>query len=96
MAIGGVLEVLGHHTQEVTDAHKQLGYIRGLENKLKGKDPNSGQDTMDWEMLSRMKKDLGMKVDYKTATEKREEERAAAAGWDGKVPTPQERIIKEF
>ena len=31
-------------TQEVTDAHKQLGYIRGLEAKLKGSDPNSGQN----------------------------------------------------
>ena len=29
-------------TQEITDAHKQLGYVRGLEAKLKGKDPNSG------------------------------------------------------
>ena len=28
--------------QEITDAHKQLGYIRGLEAKLKGKDPEDG------------------------------------------------------
>ena len=83
-------------TQEITDAHKQLGYIRGLEAKLKGKDPNSGQDTLDWEMLSRMKKDLGMKVDFKTETEKREEQRAKLAGWDGKVPTPQERALKDL
>ena len=32
-------------------------------------------------MLSRMKKDLGLPVDFKTATEKREDERAANAGW---------------
>ena len=83
-------------TQEVTDAHKQLGYVRGLEAKLKGKDPNNGQDTQDWEMLSRMKKDLGMKVEFKTSTEKREEERASAAGWDGKVPTAAERAMKDI
>ena len=80
--------------QEITDAHKQLGYIRGLEAKLKGKDPEDGTHQLDWEMLSRMKKDLGMKVDYETATEKRERERAAAAGWDGKVPTPAETALK--
>ena len=33
-----------------------------------------------------MKKDLNMPVDYKTETEKKEEQRAAAAGWDGKSP----------
>ena len=47
-------------------------------------------------MLSRMKKDLGMKVDFKTDTEKREEQRAKLAGWDGKVPTPQERALKDL
>ena len=68
-------------TQEITDAQKQLGYIRNLEAKLKNKKPGEGNE-LDWEMLSRMKKDLGMKVDYKTATEQREEQRAKAAGWD--------------
>ena len=32
-------------------------------------------------MLSRMRKDLGLPVDFKTATEKREDARAADAGW---------------
>mmetsp|Transcript_16345 Transcript_16345/g.25271 ORF Transcript_16345/g.25271 Transcript_16345/m.25271 type:complete len:114 (-) Transcript_16345:32-373(-) len=67
--------------QEINDAHKQMGYVRDLEAKLKNKQPGSGNE-LDWEMLSRMKKDLGMKVDYKTATEQREEERASNAGWN--------------
>ena len=35
-------------------------------------------------MLSRLKKDLGLPVDFKTQTEKREEQRAKDAGWDEK------------
>ena len=66
---------------EVRDAYRQMGYVKTLEGKLKGKSPGEGNNT-DWEMLSRMKKDLGMEVDYKTETEKREEQRAADAGWD--------------
>ena len=34
-------------------------------------------------MLSTMKKDLGMKVDFESPTEKKERERAASAGWEG-------------
>ena len=83
-------------TQEVTDAHKQMGYIRGLEARLKGKDPNSSEHQADFDMLSKMKKDLGMKVDYKSTTEKREEDRASAAGWDGKVPTAGDRALKSI
>ena len=68
--------------QETRDVYKQLKYIQGLEAKLKGKTPDSaGVDQHDFEMLSRLKKDLGMKVNFKTATEKREEERAARAGY---------------
>ena len=66
--------------QELNDIQKQLSYINSLENRLKGKDPNS-EYYLDFEMLSRMKKDLGLPVNFKTWTEKREEERAAAAGW---------------
>ena len=69
--------------QEVRDTSKSMAYVRSLEAKLQGKkpgDPNTSNQ--DWEMLSRMKKDLGMTVDYKTETEKREEQRAADAGWD--------------
>ena len=70
-------------TQEVNTAHKELGYIRMLEGKLKGKKPGDrGTNELDWEMLGNMKKDLGMDPGYKTATEQREENRAAAAGWD--------------
>ena len=72
----------------MTDAHKQMNYIKSLEARLKagGGNPDDGKNSQDWETLSRMKKDLGMKVDYKTDTEKREEERAKNAGWDGKSP----------
>ena len=43
-----------------------------------------------------MKKDLGMNVGYKTDTEKREEERAALAGWDNekKQPLPPSAVKK--
>ena len=72
----------------MTDAHKQMNYIKSLESRLRanGGNPDDGKNSQDWETLSRMKKDLGMKVDYKTDTEKREERRAADAGWDGKSP----------
>ena len=33
-------------------------------------------------MLKIMKESLGMKVDFKTATDLKEEERAKKAGWD--------------
>ena len=66
--------------QEINDIQKQMGYIRNLENKLKNKDPNKDNQD-DFEMLSRFKKDLGLPVDFKTASEKREEERASRAGW---------------
>ena len=60
-----------------------MAYVRALEGRLKDKEPyENGTSDQDWEMLSRMKKDLGMKVDYKTKTEEREEARAADAGWD--------------
>ena len=72
-------------TQEITDAHKDLGYIRTLEAKLKGKKPGD-KDTKeeDFEMLSNMKKDMGIDPGYETPTEKREEERAKNAGYDPK------------
>ena len=59
---------------EVKTAHKELGYIRTLEARLKNKKPGD-KDTNegDWEMLSNMKKDLGMNPGFKTATEEREE-----------------------
>ena len=66
--------------QEVNDVHKQLSWIDGLEKKLANKDPNK-EHQEDFEMLSRLKKDLGLPVNFKTATEKREEQRAADAGW---------------
>ena len=57
-------------TQEVNTAHKELGYIRMLEGKLKGKQPGErGTSELDWEMLGNMKKDLGMDPGFKTATE---------------------------
>ena len=65
----------------MTDAQKSLNYIKGLEAKLKGKQQGEVGTGMDWEMLSRMKKELGLPVDYKTETEKREEKRAADAGY---------------
>jgi|TARA_B110001450_G_C17327653_1_gene362097 hypothetical protein len=72
----------------MTDAHKQMNYIKSLESRLKanGGTPDDGKNSGDWETLSRMKKDLGMPVEYKTDTEKKEEARASAAGWDGKSP----------
>ena len=67
---------------ETNDVYKQLKYIKGLEARLKGKKQgDTGTNETDFEMLSRLKKDLGMKVNFKTATEKREEERAERAGY---------------
>ena len=60
-----------------------MGYIRTLEARLRDKKP--GEDSkydMDWEMLKTMKESLGMKVDFKTPTDLKEEERAKNAGWD--------------
>ena len=37
-----------------------------------------------------------MNVDFKSTTEKREEQRAADAGWNGKAPTAAERVIKDI
>ena len=65
----------------MTDAQKSLQYIKGLEAKLKGKQQGEVGTGLDWEMLSRMKKELGLPVDFKTETEKREEKRAADAGY---------------
>ena len=72
--------------QEVNDAHKQLSYVRSLEAKLKGKTPDNlqGTDAQDWDALSTLKKDLGMKVDFVSPTEQKEKDRAASAGWEGK------------
>ena len=67
--------------QEVRDVEKQMSYVRGLEKKLQGKDPNTHMNTEDFEMLSKFKKDLGLDVNFKTETEKREEIRAARAGY---------------
>ena len=39
-------------------------------------------------MLSNLKKALGLPVDYKTETEKREEIRARNAGWDPETNRP--------
>ena len=72
-------------TSEVTQAHKDLRHIQHLEAKLKGKNPNT-EYGLDFEHLSRLKKDLGMPVDFKTKTEEREEKRAADAGWDPNDP----------
>ena len=70
-------------SQEVQNTRKQLAYVRSLENRLQDKEPyEKGTSEDDWELLSRMKKDLGMKVDYKSKAEEREENRAADAGWD--------------
>ena len=65
-----------------------------MENRLRGKKPgDSGTTNEDWEMLSNMKKDLGLSVPYKTATETREQERAAAAGWDPNDPKWKRPIV---
>ena len=73
-ALGGLLSpghgawnpehnVIDMVAQEVTGAHQQLGYIRTLEAKLKGKKPGDSETSaLDWEMLATMKKDLGMPV----------------------------------
>ena len=76
--------------QEMTDAQKSLQYIKGLEAKLKGKNQGEVGTGLDWEMLSRMKKELGLPVDYKTETEKREEKRAGDAGY---TPDPLQKAL---
>ena len=40
-------------------------------------------DAQDWDALSTMKKDLGMKVDFVSPTDQKEADRAASAGWEG-------------
>ena len=77
-------------SQEIRDVEKQMSYIRSLENKLKDKNPDTDGNSHDWEMLSRLKKDLGLEVKYKTTTEKREEERAKRAGY---TPPPTDEEI---
>ena len=57
-------------SQEIRDVEKQMSWIRQLEKKLKGKDQNEYGNTHDWEMLSRLKKDLNLDVGFKTSTEK--------------------------
>ena len=59
-----------------------MRYIRTLESRLKGKDPNDSHFSVDFEHLSNLKKSLGLPVGYKTETEKKEERRAKLAGWD--------------
>ena len=60
-----------------------MGKVRALEAELKGRDPSTayGAEAADWDMLSSMKKDLGMKVNFKSPNELKEEERALNAGW---------------
>ena len=75
--------------QEINDVTKQLQYVKSLEAKLEGKDPNGTEFQNEFETLSKFKKDLGLPVDFKTATEKREEQRAKDAGYvapDPKAP----------
>ena len=77
-------------SQEIRDIEKQMSYIRMLEKKLKGKTPETDGNTADWEMLSRLKKDLNLPVTFKTTTDKREEERAKRAGY---TPPPTDEEI---
>ena len=60
-----------------------MGKIRALEAELKGKNPAtaSGAEAADWDMLSSMKKDLGLKVNFKSPNDLQEEERALNAGY---------------
>ena len=83
-------------SQEVNDAAKDLSYVRSLENKLKGKDVNDikGDEGADWDALSNLKKDLGLKVDFVSPTEKREKERAAAAGWEGREAWDKQKMTE--
>ena len=73
-------------SREVNEASKDLGYVRSLEKKLEGKDVTNPKDgeAADWDALSNLKKDLGLKVDFVSPTERREADRAAAAGWEGR------------
>ena len=86
-------------SQEIQNTKKQMGYVRSLENRLKGKEPyEKGTNEEDWEMLSRMKKDLGMTVGYKSKAEEREENRAADAGWDPETyrPVTPDEVFKDY
>uniref|UniRef100_A0A7S3FWR1 Uncharacterized protein n=1 Tax=Strombidium rassoulzadegani TaxID=1082188 RepID=A0A7S3FWR1_9SPIT len=73
-------------TSEVNSVFKQMKYVKYLEAKLKGQNADTSGNQLDFEMLSRLKKDLGMPVDFKTATERREEERASNAGYNASAP----------
>ena len=72
--------------QDFWDVSKTMRWIEQLEKKLEGTEPTDNFVSKDWEMLKNLKKSMGMKVDFKTATEKKEEKRVEKSKWDQKGP----------
>ena len=63
-----------------------MKWITALEKKLEGTEPTDNFVSGDWEMLKRLKQDMGMKVEFKTATELKEAKRVEKSKWDLKGP----------
>ena len=72
--------------QDFWDVSKTMRWIEQLEKKLEGTEPTDNFVSKDWEMLKNLKKSMGMKVDFKTATELKEEKRISKSKWDQKGP----------
>merc|ERR1712086_933970 len=72
--------------QDFYDVHKTMRWITALEKKLEGTEPTDNFVSGDWEMLKRLKQDMDMKVEFKTATELKEAKRVEKSKWDQKGP----------
>jgi NADH dehydrogenase/NADH:ubiquinone oxidoreductase subunit G len=72
--------------QDFYDVHKTMKWIEALEKKLDGTEPTDNYVSGDWEMLKKLKQDMGMKVEFKTITDLREEKRVEKSKWDQKGP----------
>lgn len=72
--------------QDIYDVHKTMKWITALEKKLDGTEPTDNFVSGDWEMLARLKRDMGMEVKFKTVSELKEEKRVEKSKWDQKGP----------
>jgi len=72
--------------QDFYDVAKTMRWIEQLEKKLEGTEPTDNFVSKDWEMLKSLKKSMGMKTEFKTITDLREEKRIDKSKWDQKGP----------
>jgi NADH dehydrogenase/NADH:ubiquinone oxidoreductase subunit G len=72
--------------QDFYDVAKTMRWIEALEKKLEGTEPTDNFVSKDWEMLKSLKKSMGMKTEFKTISDVREEKRVEKSGWDQKGP----------